>query len=686
MPIAAKSRNLVMDLIVRALSDGAWANIDELARKLERSRSTIERTITKHGDHLEAEIRKTGKVGKPSTWYRLRLPHRPLQLAVLDEGEFGQGESLLDDLRLASEIILEPTVVPVTSINAAQDQISALSENADVTVLVSGSAKRSSLFTTPTIRPLIDRMRAGSHLVLNFDPNKESLREHQISEISKAIYEFAAGQEHNTNNYEEERWIPSSDVLDSDETKLLLGWALDDELKSGSLSAGDDLLEVSPAALQSNCLVIAQSGAGKTTFLARIVEELAAKTRARMVIFDPNSDFVRLGEVEEKRQRRGFEDDSRPFPKTSEDDDFAKNWRTRVSDAIRVFTNSRRPKTATSSMRPIQVWWPSVPTEMVASDVPRQRVYRVAACHSIVRQIGDLVAAADRVEGDSRFISSVQSILSFAMSPVLPDEKLDLVTGELARQFPFVNTDEFIHRAGINIVAQSEALDSVAVGLYLQKLQIATESGMVANAPENQDNREDVKIEIVDLGSLRGSSAQKLAGSAYLNSVWQRADQERISALTGESDDLRTPIFVVVDEAHHWVPRNSNDPETLVIREQFRRIAAEGRKYGISLLLATQRPDKLDDITLAEFENIAIMKLGSRRLSESLSQNVTSRSRREYLERCTQFGIGDALLLGHWRPSNGPFVHIAPRRTPESGFRLPTGWLLSNPKPYDGNL
>lgn len=43
----------------------------------------------------------------------------------------------------------------------------------------------------------------------------------------------------------------------------------------------------------------------------------------------------------------------------------------------------------------------------------------------------------------------------------------------------------------------------------------------------------------------------------------------------------------------------------------FRTIVAEGRKYGLFLVLVSQRPDKLDPLILSECKNKAVTRLGS---------------------------------------------------------------------------
>lgn len=73
-------------------------------------------------------------------------------------------------------------------------------------------------------------------------------------------------------------------------TPLHLGWCLDE--------ADGRPLYLEASGLKAGTVIIAQSGSGKSFTLGRLLEEIAAKTRARIVILDPNSDFVKLSKVE----------------------------------------------------------------------------------------------------------------------------------------------------------------------------------------------------------------------------------------------------------------------------------------------------------------------------------------------------------------------------------------------------
>lgn len=78
------------------------------------------------------------------------------------------------------------------------------------------------------------------------------------------------------------------------------------------------------------------------------------------------------------------------------------------------------------------------------------------------------------------------------------------------------------------------------------------------------------------------------------------------TGFAGDSDYF-PPFFIVTDEAHNLVPKpreNDHVPARPIIRE----IAQEGRKYGVFLVLATQRPALLDDTVNAQLNTKIILR------------------------------------------------------------------------------
>ncbi len=64
-------------------------------------------------------------------------------------------------------------------------------------------------------------------------------------------------------------------------------------------------------------------------------------------------------------------------------------------------------------------------------------------------------------------------------------------------------------------------------------------------------------------------------------------------------------MLVVLEEAHRYLA----DSATAMTRESANKIAREGRKYGIGLLLVTQRPTELPDTALAQCGTIVALRL-----------------------------------------------------------------------------
>jgi hypothetical protein len=72
----------------------------------------------------------------------------------------------------------------------------------------------------------------------------------------------------------------------------------------------------------------------------------------------------------------------------------------------------------------------------------------------------------------------------------------------------------------------------------------------------------------------------------------------------------RHPIALMCDEAHLYIPERANaDSSDFVSVQIFERIAKEGRKYGISLIVISQRPSEVNRTVLSQCSNVIAMRL-----------------------------------------------------------------------------
>ena len=72
-----------------------------------------------------------------------------------------------------------------------------------------------------------------------------------------------------------------------------------------------------------------------------------------------------------------------------------------------------------------------------------------------------------------------------------------------------------------------------------------------------------------------------------------------------------SPCLVVIDEAHNICPPSPTTPLSRITTERAIQIAAEGRKYGLYLLVSTQRPNKVHENVVSQCDNLLLMRMNS---------------------------------------------------------------------------
>ncbi len=110
-------------------------------------------------------------------------------------------------------------------------------------------------------------------------------------------------------------------------------------------------------------------------------------------------------------------------------------------------------------------------------------------------------------------------------------------------------------------------------------------------------------------------------------------------------DEKRHPIALFCDEAHLYIPANLKGGIEEKGLQSFERIAKEGRKYGISLVVISQRPSDVNKTILSQCGNFIAM-----RLTNPDDQNVIKRlfpdNLGDFSELLPILDIGEALIVG----------------------------------------
>ena len=172
-------------------------------------------------------------------------------------------------------------------------------------------------------------------------------------------------------------------------------------------------------------------------------------------------------------------------------------------------------------------------------------------------------------------------------------------------------------------------------------------------------DRDDWRCLVVDLGSIAIPAERSMVAAAVLSKLWARRAQRR-------------PVLLVIDEAHNVCPPDPADELTAYAADLAVRIAGEGRKFGIYLLVASQRPLKVHENVLSQCDNLFLMRMNSAgdlaRLGELFSFVPPG-----LLARATSFGLGESLVAG--RVASHPmFARTGGRVASEGGSDVPADW------------
>ena len=82
----------------------------------------------------------------------------------------------------------------------------------------------------------------------------------------------------------------------------------------------------------------------------------------------------------------------------------------------------------------------------------------------------------------------------------------------------------------------------------------------------------------------------------------------------------RHPILLVYEEAHNYIPRKSQGRD--FAKKAVERVAKEGRKYGVSAMVISQRPSELSETVLAQCNSFVVLRISNPDDQEYVSRIV----------------------------------------------------------------
>jgi len=130
------------------------------------------------------------------------------------------------------------------------------------------------------------------------------------------------------------------------------------------------------------------------------------------------------------------------------------------------------------------------------------------------------------------------------------------------------------------------------------------------------------------------------------------------------------PISLVCDEAHLYVPETGGSMDALSTLSlgTFERIAKEGRKYGVGLVIVTQRPSEVNRTVLSQSNNYIAMRLLNAD-DRSVIRALLPDSLGGFSDLLQSLDVGEALVVGDASLLPSRVRITPPNRKPNSKTR-----------------
>lgn len=203
-----------------------------------------------------------------------------------------------------------------------------------------------------------------------------------------------------------------------------------------------------------------------------------------------------------------------------------------------------------------------------------------------------------------------------------------------------------------------------ATSFTLEKIIAQLVGESTAESGANKD------IRILDISGLpnevAGPLAAMLARLLFQYKLYQTNEERK-----------RDPVLLVCEEAHRYVP-DRGDAEYAAAQTAIRRIAREGRKYGIGLMLVSQRPADVESTVISQCGTWLVL-----RLTNAADQQQVSRFLPDGLSGMTKalpnLAQQEAIFVGEGAamPARVRIPDLLPDKLPKSDTaKFAQGWTL----------
>jgi DNA helicase HerA-like ATPase len=211
-------------------------------------------------------------------------------------------------------------------------------------------------------------------------------------------------------------------------------------------------------------------------------------------------------------------------------------------------------------------------------------------------------------------------------------------------------------------------------GALIWRLQGALGNSRIFHDFENMELDELFKpgqCTVVQLNEVDRREQQVIVATLLRRVYQARMDTTKHKSARGDRNYIPYPVFCLLEEAHNYAPANADAVSSDVLKT----ILSEGRKFGVSVGLITQRPGKLDSDVLSQCMTQCIMRITNPIDQNRIAESVESMGR-DLLKELPSLSKGQVIVSG--ASVNTPvLLRVRSRITRHGGTDLdaPDEWM-----------
>lgn len=352
---------------------------------------------------------------------------------------------------------------------------------------------------------------------------------------------------------------------------------------------------------QRHAVIVGSTGSGKSWSVARILEQVAQLKSANAVLFDIHGEYTPL-------TSKGFTHYKIAGPNDSVQEDklFLPYWLLTYEEMLSMMLDRSDSNAPNQAM-------------VFSTEVFNQKRESLkSGCHEDMEGI---ITVDSPIPYDLQILISALETLDKQMVKGARGDKQGPYNGKLTRFIQRLRAKAEDKRLNFMFSKDGELLSYEYMNELCEKLMMPSDGTKGG-------------VKIIDFSEVPSDILPLIASLIA-----------RVIFAVQQWSDRHVPIAIFCDEAHLYIPSNSESSMDTQSVGSFERIAKEGRKYGVGLVVISQRPSEVNRTVLSQCNNFIAM-----RLTNADDQTVIKRllpdNLGDYSEMLPVLDVGEAIVVG----------------------------------------